>query len=336
MGTLDRSTGALEAATRHIDQVHSATQGQAPAAEIEEVLTSWQRSATKHGVDPADNHAPRILTPRELKDRRDPLEACLSAAQEEINRLYGLIRDVGYVILFCDAAGVAIDHRGDDGLASDFSYWGTWLGGVWSVEEAEGTNGIGTCIADQRAVTIHRNQHYRSRHKDLSCSGAPIFDVDGSFLAVLDVSAIDPKLSENAHALTGVLTVAAARAIEERLFRERFRRQWIVALAASDDSDRAMLLAVDRDQRIIAADRAARRFLLLDDRAIRDGVSLWNLFARDPAAFRRNDADDIPTRLIVAGRSDVWPALLTPPSRLRDHRGTWPCTHDRASTFFAR
>jgi GAF domain len=126
----------------------------------------------------------------------------LSTAQEELDRLYKVVREAGYTILFCDSAGVAIEHRGEQAEAGDFEYWGTWLGGVWA-EEIEGTNGIGTCITEERPVTVHRTQHFRSRHINLSCSGAPIFGVDGQLLAVLDVSAIDPLRSERAHALTG-------------------------------------------------------------------------------------------------------------------------------------
>ena len=60
---------------------------------------------------------------------------------------------------------------------------------MWS-EAIEVTNGIGSGIAEERPITIHRNQHFRSRHTDLSCSGAPVFGVDGRLMAVLDVSAI--------------------------------------------------------------------------------------------------------------------------------------------------
>src|SRR6202030_2958146 len=99
-------------------------------------------------------------------------------------------------------------------------------------------------IAEERPVTIHRSQHYRTRHVDLSCSGAPVFGADGRLMAVLDVSAIDPDRSERAHALTGALTVTSARAIEERFFRERFRKEWIVAVAPAEDGDPGMVLAV--------------------------------------------------------------------------------------------
>ena len=74
-----------------------------------------------------------------------------------------------------------------------------------------------------------------------------------------------------------------------------------------------MLFAVDGDQRIVGANRAARNSLLLDDQRLRTGVSLWTLFERDPTLFRRKDTVDFATRLIIAGSDETWPALATPP-----------------------
>ena len=164
---------------------------------------------------PDNSAAPRILTANEVKVLREPLDKLIFSARSEIDRLYALVRPAGYALLFCDMTGSVVEHRGQDTEASQFAYWGTWLGGVWS-ESVEGTNGIGTCISEERPVTVHRGQHFRSRHKDLSCSGAPVFGIDGRMIAVLDVSAIDPNLSERAHGLTGTLTTSAARAIEEQ------------------------------------------------------------------------------------------------------------------------
>jgi AraC-like DNA-binding protein len=140
-----------------------------------------------------------------------------------------------------------------------------------------------------------------------------VFGADGRLAAVLDVSAIDPDLSEGAHALTGALTVRSARAIEERFFREQFRREWIVAVAAPRGGTIGMLLAIDGNQRIVGANRAARTSLLLDDRGLRAGVSLWTIFERDPDLFRRKDRTDIYALLVVAGSDDGRPALVTPP-----------------------
>ena len=174
----------------------------------------------------------------------------------------------------------------------------------------EGTNGIGTCIVEERPVTVHRSQHFRSRHLNLSCSGAPVFGVDGRLKAVLDVSAIDPELSERAHALTGPLTTKSARAIEERFFREQFRREWIIAVGPPEGGVPGMLLAIDAEQCIVGANRVARRSLLLDDRGLRAGISLWTIFERRVDLFRRKERTDIFTRMLLVGSNESRPALV--------------------------
>jgi transcriptional regulator of acetoin/glycerol metabolism len=310
----EQSTSSLDAVASHAERVYSVAEGGAPPLGVRAVSSSWQRSAKKHGLDPLDNQAPRILTLAELKHFREPLDKLIFSAQQEMDELYEVVREAGYAVLLCDSSGVAVAHRGENARANHFQYWGTWLGGVWS-EEVEGTNGIGTVIAEERPVTVHRSQHFRTRHTNLSCSGAPVFGVDGRLMAVLDVSAIDPELSERAHALTGVLTVRSARAIEERFFREQFRREWIVAVAPPEGGASGMLLAIDGSQRISGANRVARTSLMLDDRGLQAGISLWSIFQRDVDLFRRQDRSDISARLLIAGSDDSWPALVTSPDR---------------------
>jgi len=327
MAILQSSAALIEARAEHAEQVYLVSQGGTPAQGIDVVSNSWQRCLTQYGVNPINDEAPRILTPYEFKDFRQPIEDLISSARDEIDRLYNLVREAGYTLLFCDRTGVVVEHRADDADASRFKHWGIWLGAVWS-EAAEGTNGIGTCTTEERPVTVHRNQHFRSRHIGLSCSGAPIFGVDGKLIAVLDVSTFDPELSERAHALTGLLTVAAARAMEERFFRERFRREWIVATSAYTAGVPTTLLAVDSGQRIVGANRAARISLLLDDYKLLTGVSLWSIFERDHALFRRKDGADIPARLVIAGSSENCPALITPPESGWQNK-TNPSLHTR-------
>src|ERR1700688_95798 len=296
MGLSERSASSLDTIAVHAERVCSVAEGATPPLGIQAVSSSWQRSAKKHGLDPLGSKAPRILTSAELKHFREPLDKLISSAQEELDELYKVVREAGYAVLLCDSSGVAVAHRGEAPPESQFQYWGTWLGGVWS-EEVEGTNGIGTCIADERPVTVHRSQHFRSRHINLSCSRAPVFGVAGRLMAVLDVSAVDPARSEQAHALTGALTVRSARAIEERFFREQFRREWIVAVAPPEGAASGMLLAIDGNQRIVGANRVARTSLMLDDRGLQAGISLWSIFERTIDLFRRQHQGDISARL---------------------------------------
>jgi hypothetical protein len=297
---------------RHTEHVFLVAQGGSLAEPTEEVSTSWRRSANQYQVNPNSSEAPRILTFDEFRHLREPLDRLIFSAQDEIDRLYKVVREAGYTLLVCDTAGIAVEHRGDEADASRFKYWGTWLGGV-RFEAIEGTNGIGTCIAEERPITVHRNQHFRSRHTELSCSTASIFGVDGSLIAVLDVSAIDPERSERTHALTGILTANSARAVEERFFREQFREGWIIATMPPEEGTRGMLLGVDGNQRIIGANWTARTPCLLDDYRLRSGIGLWTLFERDPTLFRRRDGGDITAQLIGARGDETWPALVTPP-----------------------
>jgi transcriptional regulator of acetoin/glycerol metabolism len=302
----------------HADRVCAIAEGDGTAMAAEDdIATSWQRCAKTYGIDPVSREAPRILTRGELRDVREPLDRLIADAQKELDHLYKIVGRAKYVVLLCDNKGVAVDHRGNQADAPQFKYWGTWLGGVWA-EEIEGTNGIGTCIAGERPVTIHQGQHFRARHISLSCSGAPIFDGDGKLAAVLDVSSIDPDLSERSHALTGALTEASARAIEERSFRERFGRAWVVAVAPPEGT--AMLLAADRDGRIVGADRNARAMLSRNNLILENGVSLWALFKCNDAVFRSKDRGDLSVRLTPTATAELWRALITPPARASETR----------------
>jgi transcriptional regulator of acetoin/glycerol metabolism len=316
---------ALDSPGRHAETVIATIEGEAHGIEFEGVSHSWRRSAEFHRVDPENHEPPNVLSESALRHSKEPMESAVLAAQSELDRLHRIVGQAGYVTLFCDINGVAIDHRGNEERSAEFRYWGIWLGGVWS-ERVEGTNGIGTCIADGRAITVHHAQHYRSRHMGLSCSGAPVFDADARLVAVLDVSTMDSKLSAQAHALTLPLVVDSARQIEERLFRERYRQAWIIAVAPQPYQP-GSLLAVDRDHQVIGADRCARRQFNLDQRALTAGTSLSTIFARSGAVLRRGAHPDYPVRLTCVRGGDALFALVsTPVAAARVHLGKLDAT----------
>jgi AraC-like DNA-binding protein len=297
--------------SKHADYIWSVVDGARQLARGEEFSASWERSIRKYGLDPASEPVPHVLTPSELKERLEPVAELVHCARPEIDRLYSVLRVAGYAVILTDSNGIAVDLRGEVMPATHLKDLGSCVGGVWS-EEVHGTNGIGTCIAEERQITVHRSQHFRTRHTHLSCSGAPIFGPDGGLLAALDVSSVDPSLSERAHALTGTLTAAAARAIEERYFRERFRGQWIVGVASGSDGP-FILLAVDSTQRIIAADRAARTTFSLDDERIYSGVGLWDIFRPKPELFQPRHHSDVLARLTLLKTGEMRAAAATPP-----------------------
>ena len=279
--------------------------------ENEVISHSWRRCAELHHIDPEGREPPRILSESSIRLSKEPIERVVRAAQPELDGVHRIVGAAGYVTLLCDAQGVAVEHRGSEARAAEFRSWGIWLGGLWS-EAVEGTNGIGTCIADGRAVTVHQTQHFRSRHAGLSCSGAPVFDADARLVAVLDVSSMDPRLSAQAHALTLPLVVNFARQIEERLFRERFSHAWIIAVASEADPSGA-LLAVDREQRVIGADRLARRQFALDQHALETGTSVWTIFSRNSVILKPGVRSDYPVQPTCVRGGETLFALVSSP-----------------------
>ena len=295
--------------SRHLDQIESVVRGRGATSGLEGVSASWRRCTAELLINPDGRAAPHIVTDSELRISREPVGKAIVYAQEEVDRLYAIVRQEGYVVLLCNTDGIAIHHRGDEGLAEQFKYWGIWVGGVWS-EKVEGTNGIGTCIAEQRPVLVHRDQHFRTRHIGLSCAGAPIFDPTGRLELVLDTSSMT---SNQSHTLALAATQVAARAVEERLFRDWFRNVWTIAGVPSDDSGPALLLAVDSDQRIVGADRVARTTFALDDERLNGGVPLSTVFDHDRSIFRCNRELDVAARFTRVGTDEWWNVLITPP-----------------------
>lgn len=280
-----------------------------PAGEVED---SWKRCAVDYHLDPGNQSSPNILTESELRICRESFDKVIAHTQEEMDRLYSVLRESGYVILLCDPAGVAVQHRGNQSQADRFKYWGIWGGGVWS-EELEGTNAIGTCIVEQSPVVVHRGQHFRGRHAELSCSAAPIFDACGRLASVLDCSSFDAQASDQAHRFALRAAKVSARTIEERLFRDAFHHAWNIVAEPLDESSPALLLAIDEDHRVIGADRVARSVYSLDDKRLAGGVPLTALYNYEATIFRDHNGQDIVTRFSEFDGSREWRALISPP-----------------------
>jgi transcriptional regulator of acetoin/glycerol metabolism len=238
----------------HTERVHAAIASDAAAKSA--LVASWRRSATLHHLDPAERKGPVRLTQGELNEAQRRIEPLLRVAQASLDRLYQAVGGVGCCVLLADRHGIPVDRRGATSDDSTFRDWGLWTGTVWS-EQAEGTNGIGTCLVEQRTLTIHADQHFYDRNTLLSCTTAPIFDHEGNLAAALDVSSCRADLTEGFVSLISMAVSDAARRIEADHFRMAFPDARIL-LAPTQDKGSGALLAVDGDDIVIGATRAAR------------------------------------------------------------------------------
>jgi transcriptional regulator of acetoin/glycerol metabolism len=198
-----------------------------------------------------------------LREARERLGALATIAGRVIDRVLNAVGQAGCSVLLTDSNGVIVDRRGMPADDEIFSKWGLWTGAVWS-EAKEGTNGIGTCLVEQRPVAILRDQHFRTRNTEMSCMAAPIFDDQAHLAGVLDVSSCRGDLMTGLAPLIAAVIADAASRIESEAFRAAFTDCRII-MTPEHGHRGCALLAVDCYDLVVGATRVARQTLALTD-----------------------------------------------------------------------
>jgi len=256
------------------------------APTVNPLQNSWKRCLTQYNLDPSTTTKTRILTGRALKDYTEPLEDFLPIARSGMKSMYERVSDAGYVILLGDANGVTIEYLGNPNEERENREAGLYLGSVWA-ESIEGTCGVGTCIEERMAITIHRDEHFRCRHIGLSCSTTPLFNPDGTLLGTLDISLLRPLPGKESQLLALQTVNYYARLIENAYFLRLFKDSWIVrfnSIQAFVEVVAENIIAVDAEGRVISGNASALKELTL-----RDGQSPVNRFVSEVFDIRFDD-----------------------------------------------
>ena len=252
--------------SRHARQVLTVTQGKAllqgPGSDPS-IARSWLRCLEDYHLDPAQSVAPTVLEHGRLLESRERLQQVLQIAGNEMNSLHQQLSGAGHAVLLTDARGVILNCVTAPTERRIFERAGLWLGADWS-EACEGTNGIGTCLVERQALTIHQDEHFRGRHTGLTCSASPVFDPHGELLAVLDVSSARPDMSRQSQFHTMALVNLSAKMIESCYFLRHFENHWLLRFHLQAESIGLFsegLLAFDGEGRICAVNQSALNLL---------------------------------------------------------------------------
>ncbi|WP_208999377.1 helix-turn-helix domain-containing protein [Roseibium sediminis] len=271
----------IATAQNHVDTVlrtvHSRS---APAASL--IAASWSRSAMFHGLDPAASKSRDCLESHALGHRQAALAKLLRLAASKLDHLYGLLGSAGCTVILTDADGIVLDRRCSVADTADFDRWGLREGADWS-EAAEGTNGIGTCLAEQRQVIVHGPEHFLARNVAMSCVDAPIHGAEGQLIGALDVSSARANQTDMLNRLIASSVVQMAQRIEAETFRATFPGARILC-ADQAPSDAVALLAVNSDDIVIGATRGARKAFHLPASGPFSHVPATDLFGREDGA----------------------------------------------------
>jgi len=270
---------------QHADRVERVARNDLiPAAAVQVDLGtvdgSWRRCLHDFKLDPVRDYRTSVLDQRHLKCLQSEHEELVHIARAEMDSLYEQISGSGYALLLADTAGVILCEKVDPILKGMFERAGLILGAEWS-EEREGTNGIGTCAAEARPITIHQLDHFRSRHIGLSCSAAPIHDQCGRVIAVLDASCVNGESSRESQMHTVALVNTSARLIEKCLFLRRHRTDSLLRFHHRPEFVDLLhdgAIAVDGEGTIVATDMMGFKLLGARDRSELVGRSIADVF----------------------------------------------------------
>jgi sigma-54 dependent transcriptional regulator, acetoin dehydrogenase operon transcriptional activator AcoR len=244
----------------HARLIESTVRGLADTATIGQVVRrSWSRCLSTYSLDPSEIKKPVIVERSELETRSERMGAMLPIARIEMLGLSRQMAHTQYGIMLTDQDGVILSYVGDPAFSMTARRSGFREGAIWSEQEL-GTNGMGTCLMTRQPIVIHRSDHFLVQNTDLTCSAAPIFDMQGRVVAALDISGC----STGAQTHTLALVEIAAQNIENRAllhackpyFALRFHR-----CAEFVSTPGEGVLAFDEGGTIMGANRSALELL---------------------------------------------------------------------------
>ena len=278
---------------------------------------SWSRCLQEFGIRP---HTPRdtwVLPAHGLRERQQELGGLLNVARCEMENLYELIAGTGYAVILSDADGTILSTILDPTLKREFQRTGLWLGARWD-ERHEGTNGIGTCLAEGSPVTVHRDEHFRDYNIRLSCSSAPILDAHGNLLGALDASSANSADTREIQRHTVALVSMSASLVSRFQFLAEFSGSWILRFHSRPEFVGLLheaLVAVGGDGRVLAVNESALLQLGASTRAALVGHPIEELFRFAADTMRQRAAHAAatiwPIRDLARGRRFY--ALVQPP-----------------------
>jgi signal transduction histidine kinase len=234
MTALARTRKHVEAAWRSF-----IVDGRLPESVRPEILRSWQRARADWHVNPELLSCPRALDADGLRARTAAEEA-FGIVSRLVSHFADRLASDGHVVACFDADGVMLTIDGNHRTRGRLADVNFAPGACWA-EEAAGTNGPGTALAEAGPIEVFASEHFVEAWQPWSCASAPV-RFGGHVIGAVDITS--PWTARNPSLL--LTAEALARGIEAQLEAEAARRESAMLLEIARDAARVRgdLLAV--------------------------------------------------------------------------------------------
>lgn len=223
---------------------------QHPAGLVSEaVIRSWGRSRTlghaSHKMPALDPVNRSALSAALARNRR-----LLEAAHGDLQQLEAALAGTASRLLLTDAHGVIVHSSRGTGDPEQKVLDAATRVGVQLAEEVLGTNAPGIVVQTGMACTVQCCEHFYEVFGQVRCAAAPIHDVHGRLVGVLDVSTESRAFGFDAAAVVGVY----ATSIENRLLQAQSDEHLVLHFQAAPallGTPMEGLAGVDHDGRVV-------------------------------------------------------------------------------------
>ncbi|WML46329.1 sigma-54-dependent Fis family transcriptional regulator [Neobacillus sp. PS3-40] len=183
------------------------------------IKESWKRCHLK-GLTSAAMDKEHLLGEYELGEYYNRYDELLYYSSSIFKDIYHTIQGTEFLLLIATPEGYIIDTIGEPSFIRHADNVALRKGANW-LEEAKGTNAIGTAIVEKKPVLVQGSQHFQKDNHFLTCAAAPIFDPDGRLLGIVNIS----SYQQNYHPITLGLIKSAAHSIEQSLLLAQTQKQ---------------------------------------------------------------------------------------------------------------
>ncbi|MFI0464574.1 GAF domain-containing protein [Saccharopolyspora sp. 5N102] len=151
------------------------------------IVESWHR-ARRQGIDPDHGAGSRPVSAGDVERRRVTCGITEDALLVLRSGLVPAAESAGHIVVVVDVEGRVLWRDGQPGVFRRADRLGFVEGACW-LEDAVGTNAIGTALVEGVPVQVRSAEHYVRSHHAWTCAAAPIRDPrDGRLLGAVDVS----------------------------------------------------------------------------------------------------------------------------------------------------
>ncbi|MCG6656738.1 sigma-54-dependent Fis family transcriptional regulator [Halomonas campisalis] len=216
---------------------------------------SWQR-CLEHGLHPG--HQPDLprLNTLELRQHRETHRRLLELADPLVNQVAEDLRGCQLLLVTPDATVLKSYGRNFE-LSERFRIGA----GINLDERSFGTNAPALALIERAPVLVNSCEHLLFPDNPVSCVAAPLFDLDGDCLGLIDLTfeADHPRpeiFLRRVQQLTG--------ALEQRLFLRHYQQRWVLQVHASLaelDAVSSGLVAINDEGVILAVAPQASQWL---------------------------------------------------------------------------